>query len=96
MIQPTSNSIGSQRTTALTPSSSHAAPAKKIESPSADSLSTSNAEALKQALASSPEIRPEVVARGRELAADPTYPPRQIIEQLAKMFTAASDPSDLA
>jgi len=47
-------------------------------------------------LESSPEIRPEMVELGQALAIDPNYPPRHIIDQLAKMFTNASDPSELA
>lgn len=36
-------------------------------------------------LENKPQVRPEVLARGRALAADPTYPPPDIINKLAGM-----------
>lgn len=98
MIHPTSQSLGSNRTGALPPTSGHATPSKKIEpaqtGSASESLSTTHAESLQRALASTPEIRPEMVELGRKLAVDPNYPPLQIIEQLSQMFVNSADPSE--
>ncbi len=67
-----------------------AAPARVQE----DTLSTVSANNLEAALADTPAIRPEVVERARALATDPSYPPLQIIAQLASMMTAANDLSN--
>lgn len=98
MIHPTSQSLGSNRTGSLPPASGHATPPKKIEpaqtGPASESLSTAHAESLHRALASSPEIRPEMVELGRKLAVDPNYPPLEIIEQLSELFVNSVDPSE--
>jgi hypothetical protein len=94
MIHSTSQSHGSYRADAIPPHDGLSHAPRKIQQPGIDSLSTENAESLRQSLANTPEIRPEVVEAGRRLAIDPNYPPREIIEQLAKMFTNAVDPSD--
>jgi len=95
MIQSTSQSHSSFRADAIPPAGSQSPAPKKLDAASTDSLSTDNAESLHRALASTPEIRPEVVEMGHHLAVDPNYPPRQIIEQLAKMFTESADPAEL-
>lgn len=59
-----------------------------------DSLSTANAEMLKAKLSSEPEVRPDVVARGRALAADPSYPSMQIIGEVARKIVQSPDPSE--
>jgi hypothetical protein len=56
-----------------------------------DSLSTDKAEYLRAALASQPEIRPAVVARGMALAADPKYPPDSVIRNVAGQILDAPD-----
>jgi hypothetical protein len=61
---------------------------------SQDHLSTESAEMLKSKLSSEPEIRPDVVARGRALAADPGYPPAQIVGALARSIVQSPDPSE--
>lgn len=58
-----------------------------------DNLSTSNVQHLRDALASTPEIRPEVVEYGEQLAMDPNYPPRAIIEDIARQIVDSSDSS---
>jgi hypothetical protein len=60
----------------------------------ADQLSTQNAAALRAALANQPEIRPEVVARARALAADPSYPPLAIMRSIAQQIVASPDLSE--
>jgi hypothetical protein len=59
-----------------------------------DQLSTQQAEQLHQALAQSPEIRPDVLARGRELAADPNYPPAAVIASVASQIVNSPDLSE--
>jgi len=94
MIHPTSQSLGSHRAGTLPQINGHAAPQNKVESSQPDSLSTSHAETLHRALEANPEIRPEMVELGRKLAADPSYPPLEIIEQLSKLFLNSADPSE--
>lgn len=62
----------------------------------ADRFSPENTEALKSALSSQPEIRPEVVARARELAADPSYPSAAILRQVGEAILRSPDLSEQA
>lgn len=62
--------------------------------PRPDQISTQSAEFLRAQLQSQPEIRPEVVARGRELAADPQYPPVDILREIAGGVMRAPDLSE--
>lgn len=57
-------------------------------------MSTDQADQLKASLAQSPEVRPEVVARGKALAADPNYPPASVIGGLASLVLNSADPSE--
>jgi hypothetical protein len=59
-----------------------------------DQISTESAAFLKTALARQPEIRPEAVARARELAADPGYPSAAIMKKVAGQILAAPDLSE--
>lgn len=43
------------------------------------------------ALRSTPEIRPEVVARGKELLKDPNYPSKEIVDSIAKLIVPFDD-----
>ena len=43
-------------------------------------------ERLIQALASEPAVRSDVLERARRLAADPDYPPADVLEKLAEKF----------
>ena len=43
-------------------------------------------EGLIQALAAEPAVRSEVLERARKLAADPNYPPADVLEKLAGKF----------
>lgn len=47
-----------------------------------------------QAGASAPEVRPDVIARGTQLAADKTYPSKPIVERVAALIIAAPEPTD--
>ena len=69
-------------------------PVARIAAPRADSMSTGNAAALRSALAAQPEIRPEVVARARALAADPGYPSNAILERVSQLILATPDLSE--
>jgi hypothetical protein len=91
MIQPTSNFSGPHRPENLgTPAQKQPASAPASET-LGDRLSSSNSQALRTALSNTPEIRPEVVERGRLLAADSNYPPRQIIDGIARLMTETAD-----
>lgn len=91
MISNTSSPNGF---TPLPPITSRASRTVTQRSDSAgEQLSTIHAENLRAALTRTPEIRPEVVERARGLAADPNYPPRQIIEDVARLITMSGDPS---
>lgn len=43
------------------------------------------------ALREQPEIRPEVVAKGKELLNDPNYPSQEIVESIAKLIVPFDD-----
>jgi hypothetical protein len=93
MISSTSSSSGAQR-----PELNRAtgAPAARPTSLKGDQLSTQHAEALRSALVAQPEIRPDVVARARALAADPTYPSSEVIRRIAAHILAGPDLSEEA
>ncbi|MBI5381744.1 MAG: hypothetical protein HZA31_07585 [Opitutae bacterium] len=59
-----------------------------------DRLSAPSQDVLQSALQQQPEIRPEVVERGRELSIDANYPPKEIIRQLSLMLTQSADLSE--
>ena len=61
-----------------------------------DTLDTQSSTSLREALAALPEVRPESVEQGRRLAMDPNYPPRAIIENIARLFVESKDPSNQA
>jgi hypothetical protein len=60
----------------------------------ADEVSTENAAFLRSALQRQPEIRPEVVERARALVADPNYPPREVLQNIALQILQAPDLSE--
>jgi len=94
MIQSTSNLNGYNRTDPSSHLSAKPAANAKIDADNGERLSSSNTQALQEALKSSPEIRPEVVERGKLLAVDGSYPPRAIIESLSKLFVQAREPAE--
>ena len=49
---------------------------------------------LREQLLRQPAVRPEVVARARKLAADPSYPSITILESVAAQILAAPDLSE--
>jgi len=74
----------------------HHNPTPATRGPGADSFSPENSKALQSALESHPAIRPEVVARGRELAADPSYPSTEILKKVSEVILRSPDPLDQA
>jgi len=59
-----------------------------------DSVTLGHTGQLQSALGQQPEIRPEMVEKGRALAADPDYPSAAIIQGLAGMILNSPDPSE--
>jgi uncharacterized membrane protein len=94
MIHSTSNLHGYNRTDAASLSLAKQASTPKADADIGERLSSSNSQALRQALNDAPEIRPEVVNRAKALAVDPNYPPREIIEGLAKLMVETRDVAD--
>ena len=61
-----------------------------------DRFSPENSAALKSALGQQPEVRPEVVARARALAADPSWPTPQILRAVGGLILNSPDPIEQA
>ncbi len=61
-----------------------------------DRFNPENTAALRSALAGQPEIRPEVVARARALAADPAWPTPEILRAVGSVILNSPDPLDQA
>jgi hypothetical protein len=59
-----------------------------------DTLSTAASQFLKVKLASEPEVRPEMVAKGQLLAADPSYPTPEILGRVANKILQSPDLSE--
>jgi hypothetical protein len=59
-----------------------------------DQISTESAAFLKASLSSQPEVRPDVVARAKELAADPNYPSAAIMKNVAGQILGSPDLSE--
>jgi len=62
--------------------------------PRPDRLSTESAARLRVALSEQPEIRPEVVERGRALAADPSYPSADTLRKVGGLILNTPDLSE--
>jgi len=92
MIESTSSSDRAARASAFAIDSQKPAAARTQSG--RDSLSTDKAAQLQSALATVPEIRPEVVARGQALAADPNYPSAAIIKSVAGLIVNSPDLSE--
>src|ERR1051326_2472459 len=63
-------------------------------SPRPDQISTESAAFLHAELQRQPEVRPEVVKRAGALAADPNYPPRDVIQSVAQQILNSPDLSE--
>ncbi len=64
------------------------------EPAASDTLSTAASQFLKIKLANEPELRPEMVAKGHALAADPSYPSSEILSRVAHKILNSPDPSE--
>lgn len=62
----------------------------------ADRFAPEHSATLKSALHDQPEIRPEVVARARALAADPSYPSAAILRQVGGAILRSPDLAEQA
>jgi hypothetical protein len=51
-----------------------------------DNFNPAQSQQMLEALQNQPEIRPEVLARAKQLAADPNYPPSDVIANVANLF----------
>jgi hypothetical protein len=92
MIQSTSPSDGTVGPNSIPLGVPNAFP--KYSAPQRDSLSLDQDAQLRSVLAGQPEVRPEMVAKGMALAADPTYPPPSMIRGLADMVLNSPDLSE--
>lgn len=90
MIHSTSSSDRTNRAEGMLPSVLKA----PVGKPESDRFSAEHSATLQKALASSPEIRPEVVARGQALAADPNYPSTEILQQVGAKILNSPDFSE--
>lgn len=91
MITSTSSSDRAPRPEALAASGQ---PATRPLTPRPDQISTASATFLRAELQRQPEIRPEVVARARSLAADPNYPPQAVMKKVAEQILRSPDLSE--
>lgn len=71
-------------TTPPKPAARSAKPAK--ESAPDETPQVAKQQKLLAALANEPEVRPEEIARGKELAADPDWPSDDLLSKLAEVF----------
>ena len=94
MIHSTSNLHGYNRMDPVALSVAKQPPTPSTDTESGERLSSANTQALREALNNSPEIRPEVVEKGKALAVDPNYPPRELIERLAQLMVDSREPSE--
>ena len=56
-----------------------------------DQISTESAAFLRGELDRQPEVRPEVVARAKALAADPSYPSPEVLKSVAAQILGSPD-----
>ncbi len=91
MINPTSSSDRSSPANGAEAASAHA---HRRSAPRPDKLALDSMLQLQKALHSQPEIRPEVVERGIQLAADDSYPSKNVLRQIGGMLMASPDLSE--
>ena len=65
----------------------------ETNSVSGDPFTASAYEPIQQAMNNLPDSRADVIARGKALIADPTYPALRIISKLATLFVADAQAS---
>ena len=92
MIDSTSSSTGASGINPLLPDPTKSGGQRA--GIASEQLSTGGADQLRTLIASQPEVRPEMVEKGRALAADPDYPPASVIRQIAGMLVNSPDLSE--
>lgn len=60
--------------------------------PASDTVQLDQTANLKRSLASTPEVRAAAVERARSLIADPNYPPKETVLQMASLLAARMTP----
>jgi len=93
MINPTSQTDSVLRLGTFAPKSAQAKANAPVNT-ATDTLSASSQSTLKDILKSQPEVRPEVVARGKQLAVDGNYPPKEIVRRLSELLVSSADLSE--
>jgi hypothetical protein len=76
----------------IVPVPAHAAP--RLQGSRPDRISTENAAFLRAELQRQPAVRPDVIARARALAADPTYPSMEALQKVAEQILGSPDLSE--
>lgn len=87
-----SSSSSAARNDAIAAASANAG--QRIARGPTDQISIDKGAALRLSLQQAPEIRPEVVERGRALLADPAYPTNEIIRHIGAMIVNSPDLSE--
>jgi hypothetical protein len=87
---PSSDRTGRTETTPPIPAKAQSRPPLPV----ADQVSLDKLGVLRAALAAQPEVRPEVVERGRELAADKSWPPASVLRRVSEIILRAPDLSE--
>ncbi|MCF7668395.1 MAG: hypothetical protein K9N48_01300 [Verrucomicrobia bacterium] len=59
-----------------------------------DFVDFGHAQALEQSLRETPDVRPEMVQKAREVYGDPGYPPEEIVQRLSLLLASELDRSD--
>ncbi|HYC71886.1 MAG TPA: hypothetical protein VEB66_11805 [Opitutaceae bacterium] len=88
MIHSTPSPDRTPRPEAVSSSAPFVAPPR---GPGADRFSPEHTTALRAALGRHPEVRPDVVERGRALAADPSWPSPEILHRVGELILSAPD-----
>ena len=74
-----------QNTGSISPVSIHRAEVRRVQ-PAAEQVNLEGATAVNRTLEATPQVRPEVVDRARQLLGAPTYPPRETIVRLSHLL----------
>jgi hypothetical protein len=85
------HSTTSSGRTAPAENAAQSSPKPAVRGPGPDRFTPQQSAALSAALQAQPEIRPEVVARAKELAANPNYPSLEIVRDVAGQILRAPD-----
>ena len=89
-IDPLSTNAQAYSLSPAAQSQNAAAQPKPATPEDAETLSAEMTDKVRASLAAMPEIRPEVVERGRQLLSDPNWPTPEIINSIAGMITPFS------